>query len=62
MIKMIVHFSDLLFIFLQKFDSHNFTITESPLGVKVVEWIYDDDKLFVGIFTYENVLIAYHFE
>lgn len=59
---MIVHFSDLLFIFLQEFDSHNFTITESPLGIKIVEWVYDEDKLFIGIFTYENVLITYHFE
>ena len=59
---MIVHFSDLLFIFLQEFDSHNFTISESPLGIKVVEWIYDDDKLFVGIFTQDNILITYNFE
>jgi hypothetical protein len=59
---MIVHFSDALFLYLQEVDSENFTITESPLGIKVVEWIYDDDKLFVGIFTYENVLITYHFE
>lgn len=59
---MLVHFSDLLFIFLQKLDPHNFVITETPLGIKVVEWIYDDDKLFVGIFTCDNILINYHFE
>lgn len=59
---MIVHFSDALFLYLQEVDSENFTITESPLGIKVVEWIYADDRVFIGIFTYENVLITYHFE
>lgn len=59
---MIVHFSDALFLYLQEVDSENFTITESPLGIKVVEWVYADDRVFIGIFTYENVLIIYHFE
>lgn len=59
---MIVHFSDALFLYLQEVDSENFTITESPLGIKVVEWIYADGRVFIGIFTYENVLITYHFE
>ena len=59
---MIVHFSDALFLYLQEVDSENFTITESPLGIKIVEWIYADDRVFIGIFTYENVLITYHFE
>lgn len=59
---MIVHFSDALFLYLQEVDYENFTITESPLGIKVVEWIYADDRVFIGIFTYENVLITYHFE
>lgn len=59
---MIVRFSDALLHYLQEADYENFTITESPLGIKVVEWIYADDKVFIGIFTYENVLIIYHFE
>lgn len=59
---MIVHFSDALFLYLQEVDCENFTITESPLGIKIVEWIYANDRVFIGIFTYENVLITYHFE
>jgi hypothetical protein len=56
-----VHYSDLLFSYLAMKDP-NFTITESPGGIKVVEWVYTDDKMFVGIFSADNELIAYHFE
>lgn len=57
-----IHYSDLLFIWLQNRDPHNFTLTETPQGIKVVEWIYDDDKLFVAIFSFDNQLITYYFE
>ena len=57
-----IHYSDLLFIWLQNYDPNNFTLTETSYGIKVVEWLYDDDKLFVAIFSFDNQLIAYHFE
>lgn len=56
-----IHYSDLLFTFLAAKDP-NFIITESPGGIKIVEWVYADDKMFIGIFSAENELITYHFE
>lgn len=57
-----VHFSDWLFYFLQQVEGKNFILTETPGGVKIVEWVYADDEMFVGIFSYENELITWHFE
>ena len=58
---MSVHFSDLLFEYLKATDP-NFVLTETPGGIKIVEWVYKDDEMFVGIFSYENELITWHFE
>lgn len=57
-----VHYSDLLFSYLAMKDPNNFIMTETPGGIKVVEWVYVDDKMFVGIFSADNELITYHFE
>ena len=57
-----VHYSDLLFSYLAMKDPYNFTMTETPSGIKIVEWVYADDKMFVGIFSAGNELIDYHFE
>lgn len=56
-----IRFSDLLFYFLAEKDP-NFILTETPGGCKIVEWIYAEDSLFVGFFSYDNVLITWHFE
>ena len=56
-----IHYSDLLFRYLQMKDP-NFILTETPGGIKIVEWVYEDDRMFIGIFSYENELITYHFE
>jgi len=56
-----IHYSDLLFEFFQMKDP-NFVLTETPGGIKIVEWVYRDDEMFVGIFTYENELITWHIE
>ena len=55
------HFSDLLFEYLKVTDP-NFVLTETPGGIKIVEWVYKDDEMFVGFFSYENELITWHFE
>lgn len=57
-----IHISDLLFIFLRETNPHNFTLTESPGGIKIVEWVYADDKMFIGIFSADNQLITWHIE
>lgn len=57
-----IHYSDLLFLFLRKKYPDTFSFTETPRGIKIVEWEYAEDELFVGIFTYENELITYNFE
>ena len=57
-----VHYSDLLFFYFAMKDPNNFIMTETPGGIKVVEWVYADDKMFVGIFSADNQLITYHFE
>ena len=45
-----IHYSDLLFTYLEMKDPYNFTMTETPGGIKIIEWAYADDKMFVGIF------------
>ena len=56
-----VHFSDWLFEYL-KIKNPNFVLTETPGGIKIVEWVFRDDKMFVGFFSYENELITWHIE
>lgn len=57
-----VRYSDLLFSYLAMKDPNNFIIAETLSGLKIVEWVYADDKMFVGIFSADNDLIDYHFE
>lgn len=57
-----IHYSDLLFTYLLSIDPQNITLTETPYGVKVLEWVYADDQMFIGIFSWDNQLICYHFE
>ena len=57
-----IHYSDWLFLFLLNKYPNTFTLTETPHGIKIVEWEYTEDKMFVGIFNYDNVLGLYNFE
>jgi hypothetical protein len=57
-----IHYSDLLFLFLQEEYPSTFSLTETPHGIKIMEWEYAEGKVFIGIFTYENELIIYNFE
>ena len=56
-----IRFADWLFVYLQRKDP-NFIMTETPGGVKIVEWVYTDDKMFVGFFSYENELIDWYID
>lgn len=54
-----IHYSDLLFWL---FEEKGAEITESPTGIKIIEYVYKDGKMAIFIFDEDNQLIAWHFE
>lgn len=54
-----IHWSDYLILFFKMLGAD---ITETPFGIKIIEYVYTDDKMAIFILSADNELINWHFE